>query len=242
MIEINLLPEDMRQAEGTPPARLAIIIVGVAIACVTSFFITKYYVVEIPKMLGEIKNRDVEIADLKKRKEAIDKVTAEIEELKTKVATLDKLIQSRVRFARVLDRLCDAVPPEGAWFRSFNVTADSSPAPISAGPSLGKRYMINLTGYTVGNTDVDRVQKLSDLMMNLEKQFRERDVDKRGINMFLNARFDRPRLVNRNFTPTINPPQETDPKVLKALKAPKEGIDFVMSMSFELFTNTEAVQ
>ena len=241
MIEINLLPEEMRQAEGTPPARLAVIIVGVAIACVTSFFITKYYVVEIPKMLGEIKNREVEIADLKKRKDAIDKITAEIEELKTKVQTLDKLIQSRVRFARVLDRLCDAVPPEGAWFRSFNVMVDSSPAPVT-GPSLGKRYMINLNGYTVGNTDVDRVQKLADLMMSLEKQFRERDVDKRGINMFLNARFDRPRLINRNFVSSIPPPIETDPKVLKALKPPKEGIDFVMSMSFELFTNTDAVQ
>lgn len=240
MIEINLLPEEMRKAEGTPPARLAVILVGVAMACVTGFFITKYYVVEIPKMVSEIKNREVEIEDLKKRKAAVEKIIADIDALKQKVQTLDKLIQSRVRFARVLDRLCDAVP-EGAWFRSFNVGPDTSPA--AAGIAMGKRYMINLNGFTVGNTDVDRVQKLSDLMLNLEKQFRERDVDKRGINMFLNAKFDRPRLIKRDFVKSIPTlPPDTDPKILKALRPPTEGIDFVMTLSFELITSTDAAQ
>src|SRR3954463_10867667 len=110
MIEINLLPEEMRQTEGTPPARLAVIIVGVAIACVIGFFITKYYVVEIPKMVNEIKNREVEIKELQVKKDAINKIIAEIEVLNTKVQTLDKLIMSRLRFARLLDRLCDSVP------------------------------------------------------------------------------------------------------------------------------------
>ncbi len=238
MIEINLLPEEMRQTEGTPPARLAVIIVGVAIACLTGFFITKYYVFKIPEMITEIKNREVEIKGLQVKKDEINKVIAEIEVLNTKVQTLDKLIMSRLRYARLLDRLCDAVPAEGAWFRSFNVTGDAGGG--GGGPQIGKRYQINLTGYAVGNTDLDRNQKLAELLMNLERQFRERDVDKRGINTFLNARFDRPKLIGKTES-GLPVPTDPDPKVVAALKAPKVGLDWVMTMTFELFTNPEAL-
>ncbi|HYG74080.1 MAG TPA: hypothetical protein VEK08_03665 [Planctomycetota bacterium] len=238
MIEINLLPEEMRQTEGTPPARLATILVGVVAATVISFFVAKFWLVEIPNMKGEIKNRKVEIEALKKRKEEVEKTIAAIDALKQKVDTLDKLIQSRVRFARILDRLCDAVPPDGAWFRSFNVVADNTAS--SGLPGAGKRYKINLSGYTTGETDLDQAQRLFDLMTRLEKEFRERDVDaKTGVNMFLSAKFDRVTLVNRGAT-TIPAPQLNDKekKLLKALKIPTNGMDFVLTMGFEMRSPT----
>ena len=240
MIEINLLPEEMRQPEGTPPARLAIILLGVVVGCFFSFLVAKYWLVEIPNMQTEINNRNTEIEDLKKRKETVEKVIAQIEVLNQKVNALDKLIDSRVRFARILDRLADSVPTEGAWFRSFNVAPDA--APSTGVPGAGKRYVINLTGYTTGNTELDRAQQLTDLMNRLEQQFRERDVDaKSGVNKFLSARFDRPTLLARTLSP-VPAPAITDPKILKALNVPKEGLDFTLTMSFEMRSSSDVPQ
>jgi len=232
MIEINLLPEELRQTEGTPPARLAAIIVGVVVACGIGVMIGKRYLVDIPVMQSEIKNRESEITNLKKKEQDVKNTIAQIETLKAKVATLDNLIQSRIRYSRLLDRLCDAVP-DGVWFKSFNVLPDNAPPPPGTLPG-GKRYMISLTGYTTGKDALEQNARLTTLMNNLDNWFRVVDVDpKTGINRRLGARFKQPHLIGANWGP-VPQPVEKDPKVLKALDAPKDGLDFSMTLGFEL--------
>lgn len=237
MIEINLLPVELRQVESTPPARLGSILGGIAVACVLSFFVIKYYFIDIPAIRLEIKNRETEIANLQERKKAVEAVIAQIDTLKKKVKTLDDLIQSRVRFARVLDSLANAMPKEGVWFRTFSI----QPLAAVGAPGLGgggKKYQINLQGFTTAPSEQERRTLLTELINNIETRFRVEDVDpKTGVSNFLGVKFDRPRLigfVEMNALPEL--PQGTDPKIVAALKprTTKQALDFSMTLSFEL--------
>jgi len=240
MIEINLLPEELRQAEGTPPARFGAIIAGVVLACAIGFWIGKYYLVDIPGMRTDIQIIDGEIAALKQRKEKIKVMEDELNKNNQKATTLNNLIHSRIRYARLLNYLCNAVP-DGVWFKSFNVQTDNSPLPSDLPPLPGaKRYMISLTGYTTASSSGNPAQarkeendRLAELMNNLAHWFCEDGVDKDRVSIFLGARFRAPRLIAATVT-NLPPPVETDPLVLKALDAPKEGLEYSMTLSFEL--------
>lgn len=244
MIEINLLPVELRQVEGTPPARLGAILGGIAVAGVLVALVIKFYLVDIPAINLEIKNRDSEIANLQERKKAVEGVIAQIETLQKKVKTLDNLIQSRVRFARLLDTLTNSMPKEGVWFRTFSIQ------PIAGGGgglgAGGKKYQINLQGYTTAPSELDRRALLTELINNMEDRFRVQDVDpKTGISNFLGVKFDRPRLIGfTEISGVPDLPTDTDPKIVRALKPrmSKVGLDFSMTLSFELPAPKEAQQ
>jgi len=236
MIEINLLPVELRQVEGTPPARLGAILGGIAVAGVLVVLVVKFYLVDIPAINLEIKNREAEIANLQERKKAVEAVIAQIDTLEKKVKTLDNLILSRVRFARVLDTLVNAMPKEGVWFRTFSIQ------PIAGGGgglgAAGKKYQINFQGYTTAPSELDRRALLTELMNNMVDRFRVQDVDaKTGVSNFLGVKFDQPRLIG--FTEVTSLPDlaaETDPKIVRALKPKmtKLALDFSMTLSFEM--------
>jgi Tfp pilus assembly protein PilN len=234
MIEINLLPEEMRQTEGTPPTRLFTIIGGVVVACVLGVFISQYYFIRIPNMNVEIANRKLEIEELKKKEIAVKETMKKIETIKAKVATLESLIYSRIRYARLLDRLCDAMP-DGAWFKSFSIQKVAGGGG-AMGKGGGDKYQINFTGFTIGASELDRNQRLTDLMNNLEYHFRVVDCDpKTGLNNFCGAIFDRPKLTQKG-SGTAPTPSDKDPRISQVLQklAPKDAINFVMSLRFEL--------
>jgi type IV pilus assembly protein PilN len=232
MIEINLLPEDMRKTEGTPPARMLTIVGSVAAAGILGFFIGTYYMIRIPQIRNDNATLDLEIKNLKEEQKKVDIVRGDITALEQKVAALDTLTLSRVRFARLLNQLCNSVP-DGVWFRSFSIGGDSSP---SAG---GKRYQISLTGYATGMTDLEMKRKLSDLMNNMKREFSVRPEDLPpnsppdiGLCKFLNAKFDAPYLLGTTLVDMPNP--DVEEKVRKTLDAPKKGLDFQMKFSFEM--------
>ena len=123
MIEINLLPDELRQAEGTPPARLATIMASVVVACGLSVLVSKYYMVDIPSEKSAIKTCDAQISDLQKKLEEVKKIDADIETLKNKVAALANLNDGRMRYGRLFEKLCNSMP-DGVWFRTFVVSSD----------------------------------------------------------------------------------------------------------------------
>lgn len=236
MIEINLLPVELRQVEGTPPARLGAILGGIVVAGVLVVLVLKFYLVDIPAINLEIKNRESEIANLQERKKAVEAVIAQIETLEKKVKTLDNLIQSRVRFARVLDTLVNAMPKEGVWFRTFSI----QPL-VGGGGGLGaggKKYQINLQGFTTAPSELDRRALLTELMNNMVDRFRVQDVDpKTGVSNFLGVKFDQPRLIGfTEVTSLPDLPIETDAKIVRALKPKmtKVALDFSMTLAFEM--------
>lgn len=242
MIEINLLPVEFRKTEGTPTPRLAGIFLSVALACGVSVFIAKYYFVEIPDMIQKIKFAKSDIEELEKKKIIVDNIKSEIKNLYQKVAALDNLNQSRIRHARVLDRLCNATP-DGVWFRTFSIIPDNANIP-SITPA-GKRYQISLTGYTTGSNELEMNKKLKELIISLENEFGVlQDKDKPakgqlpppniGFSEFLGLRFDKPQYLQGNFIPRLPDPVVSDPKILKQINTPTQGLDFSLKLGFQL--------
>src|SRR5438045_8994702 len=121
MSEINLLPEGIRTTEGTPPRRFALYIGSLMLFLGMCFFIGKYIKVHIPEMDFKIATAEADKKLLEQKQKDVDEVTRQIDELNKKIQDLDDLNLSRVRFARLFDRMTNGVP-EGVWFRSFAVT------------------------------------------------------------------------------------------------------------------------
>jgi hypothetical protein len=197
--------------------RQALLILGVLLAAVQVYFIA-FYLSESTAIKQEIKYREIEIADLTTRKKQIDPVIAQIEELKERVIGYQTVSRKHVRMARIMDRICSAVNgAEGVWLRGFNIRRDTNPNNNEIA------YSMYFTGYAGGKSEVDRVQQLSNFMLALETEFREKTTDRDGIDRFLNARFERPRLLIVHYLP---PPPEI-PKF-------ENTIDFTLSMRFEM--------
>lgn len=233
MIEINLLPEEMRKADHTPPARLGAIVAGVVFACALACVIGYYKMVKIPKMDGDIFVDKTDIKILQAQKDEVDAIDLKKADLTKKITTLTNLIATRLLYTRLMDTLCDATNQvDGAWFRSFTVTPDG----LSQGG--GKRFQLSLTGYTTGGSDLERDQKLKDMISSLTYWFRERQdvVDKEtSFNKFIGATFERPVLITESTVPAMPQPVNiTDAGQLKAINAPKEGLDFNLTISFAL--------
>jgi Tfp pilus assembly protein PilN len=234
MIEINLLPEELRKTEGTPPARLLSIILSIVVMGGLGAMISSYYLVKIPSIRNEIQSADVEIKNLTEKQKEVEVTRTDITNLKQKVAALDNLNQSRIRYGRLLNQLCNSMP-DGVWFRTFTVGADSQPVT----PGGGKRYQISLTGYTTAGTPLEMDKKLTELMNNLKREFSiapeqrpENAGPDFGWSKFINARFDAPNLLGKALvdvmpTPTLDPKQRT-------VEIPKTGLDFQMTFSFEM--------
>ena len=239
MIEINLLPDDKKRPEGPPPARLGAVSAGVLVACAALVLVLYYKMGLIPKKESEIRIQKDVIVDLNLKLDIVNGIEAERTRLNTKLATLTSLLGDRIPYARLLDTLCDAVDRvPGAWFSTFSVGPDSSPAPAQIGMvgTPGKRYMVNLTGYTTGATALEMDQKLKDLINSLSYHFikREDRVDDKGFNKFIGASFDQPKLSAKSSTTLPAPDNVKDPKQLKAINAPTEGLNFQMTLSFSL--------
>ncbi|MGD0092183.1 MAG: hypothetical protein ABSE73_19890 [Planctomycetota bacterium] len=236
MIEINLLPEELRRTEGTPPGRLAVILGGVLLACGIGILIAKIQINDIPTMKDNIKVCELAIKKDTEKKQEIEANRVKINEFEEKNKVLNNLMQSRIRYARLLYTLAKTVP-EGAWFKSFNVSADSGVTPPDVLPGA-KRFMIALTGFTTspqrGNPAQarrDEQESLVALMNNLESAFCTVDKNTK-VNTFLGARFRPPKVPQRQVA-ALPPPPTADPG-LKAAELPKEGLDFSLTMSFEL--------
>jgi Tfp pilus assembly protein PilN len=232
MLEINLLPEDRRPDDTIEPERLAIMVAGVLVAGVLGVVIAYYYLVAIPVMKDEIKNRESDIKRLKDQKAEIDKIIAQIETLNKKVQTLDTLTRSRVRYGRLFEVFSNAVPAEGLWLKTMNIQPEAG----AVSPGGGKRYVISMTGYAVGSDAMDRRNRLAEFLTKLEDLFVKNtsQVDpKTGVHKFLQAKFNPPRLVATNLI-TLPVPPAADLEVLKDAVLPKQGLDFSMTISFEL--------
>ncbi len=246
MIEINLLPEDLRQAEGTPIIRLAAIMGSVVVACGLGVMISFYYMVYIPRVKDDIKQREVDIANLKVREAEVKEIDNQIAKLQEKVQALDNLNQSRMRYGRLFDHLTNSMP-DGVWFKGFTVGPEAGT--IGLPPSLGgKRYTIQLTGVSTGGTDKEMDNRITELVHNMEREFgvaREEWKPKPGdppgavapplfgFNKELGARFFHPDTPNITVT-TLPAPLDVPKEALKALNAPTVGHDFTMSFTFEM--------
>jgi Tfp pilus assembly protein PilN len=245
MIEINLLPAGIRTHEGTPPARFAAYMGCLVVLLTLGYYIGKVIKLDIPNIETQIGVHKTDKKTLTDQKTEVEALSAQIDDLNHKIADLDDLNLSRVRFARLFDRLTTAVP-EGVWFRTFTVGPDAS---ISRRyPPAGRRYSIVMSGNAIGPTPADRNHKITELLSNLEKQFNiPPDTlqpptpvpEDFGFCKFVGARFERPRLTGTTQPTTslvtlVNVEGKPDPKLVALVNPPKEGADFTVQIIFDM--------
>lgn len=239
MIEINLLPQSVRTTEGTPPRRFGLYVGFLMLLLALGFFILQYITILTPGMIRKIQTATVDRDILLAKQKQVDDIIAQIDALNKKIADLDDLNLSRVRYARLFDRLTNAMP-EGVWFRSFSVSPDSSVS-LRYAPA-GRRYAVTMNGNAIGENTAIRNHKFTELLSNLEKQFNVPPEsapvpnpipDDYGFCKFIGARFERP-IPSGISTSGLNALQGMDPKQLLKINAPKEGADFSVKIAFDM--------
>ncbi|MCW8133636.1 MAG: hypothetical protein KIS92_25045 [Planctomycetota bacterium] len=249
MIEINLLPAELRQSEGTPLPRLASILGGALAATLGVVLVANYYVVDIPRTRQNIKTMEERQKKVEAEKVEVDKLQAEIAKIKLKVAALKNLEHSRVRWARVLNAFSKAIP-DGAVVRSLRV----DPEPAAGEGDVGKKMKLTISGMTTGEAYVDCTRKLTETWNSLKREFEVPEAKApgseavpavapatppaegasdlpAGFSKKLGLKFQEPVIVA--FAPIVPPKMnfKTDEES-KKFRQPPSGLDFTITISF----------
>ena len=172
MIEINLLPPEMRKSDGTPLPRLLTIIVGIIVLALGMVFASNYHFVKV-------KGEEAAIRDLETRKKAaekitveVDKITKDIEKFQLKVNALNNLELSRIRYSRLLFQIRQAMI-DGSVLSSFKIKNAGGAA---IGGPVGSKYEIELKGYTTGANQEECARMFDTLYKNFKKYLMDADL------------------------------------------------------------------
>lgn len=128
MIEINLLPESLREVEHTPWPRLITILVGLIIFLTTGFFAANEYL----KVITDLKDKKNDIEAFlasEPTKNGLIRVTKlenEIQELKKRKDILTAIVASKIMWSKKLDEFNSLVHknyPNTLWFDSIDINS-----------------------------------------------------------------------------------------------------------------------
>lgn len=109
MIDINLLPEEHREVEGTPKPRLAVTYVGLAAVLVLGALLAYYYLQHIAA-LQKKEDLQTQKADLEVKAKEFNDLQRQISRLSKRRDVVAKLWQNRIIWSRKLDELIDLIP------------------------------------------------------------------------------------------------------------------------------------
>ncbi len=119
LIEINLLPEEMRKQKG-PAFKLDIemgkvkILAGAGVAGVLIFLIA-FFMIGTSIRRKQVLNLSLKEQNLASQKSEAEKINNELSILKAKLNTLDQITKREFLWAEKIDKLADIVLP-GVWF------------------------------------------------------------------------------------------------------------------------------
>lgn len=139
MIEINLLPPEMRKVDRTSMKRLvtmvtAIVLLSSSVIGVT-VFIKGYY--------GEKSTNavlDKEVKRLEPLAREYDVLSAELKGIETRIATIDEIRTTRLRWGKKLDQLY-AILPEYVWFDKIELK--QTKAVSAAGGGMNSKVVLD---------------------------------------------------------------------------------------------------
>lgn len=167
MIQINLLPEDLRKVEHTPYPRLLVILSGVILFCSLSFYALHIYWIRIPNMEEKLESEKKRLADIKAFNKQITKLEKELEAMRQRRDIVMRLVLDRVRWAKKLDQFCDVVERmDNVWFTSMSA--------IKQEVSTGRRgpvkviYKISLQGTAIIEKDEDEFSVIAEIQRTIK--------------------------------------------------------------------------
>ncbi len=241
MIEINLLPVEMRGPEGTPLPRLASILVGAILVTSGGVVIAKYKFEKIPeakRTIAELKKRK---KDIQKKVNEVNKLDKQIKAAKQKVAALNSLEFSRIKWVRLLNEFRKAIP-EGCVTRTFKITPAGGSRKVG-GYTVGKGYKIEVKLYTTGDDKAACLSMYTKVLDNFKKYLKNSNVvppAPKGkpkakyafYNNFLKLRFGNPSIGAVRLSGPLPRPKGLPSKY--RLRMPKNSLDVTVTIPFWL--------
>ena len=128
MIEINLLPTELKPANTTPKPRFATIIVGVIIFAALAMWYIHIITIEIPQIEQKTTAAKQEALLRQPELEKYKSLVQQKKQFALRQKAVQTLIESRVSMEIILDNVCDLLSPTDIWFTSFDAKK-----PVSTG-------------------------------------------------------------------------------------------------------------
>jgi Tfp pilus assembly protein PilN len=132
MIEINLLPPEMRKIDRTSLKRLASMVTAVILLSASvigvTVFLRNYYAAQAEKQ-----RLTTDVNRLEPLAKEYDVLSAELKGIETRLATIDEIRATRVRWGKKLDQLY-AILPDYVWLDKIELKTARGATP-NAGPT-----------------------------------------------------------------------------------------------------------
>ena len=128
MIEVNLLPPELRPLDRTPLPRLLTILIGVAIVGVEVVMVLILFMNTIPDEQWNKKQNVRRLDELKQPYDALNVLKGEIDTIVEQETGILALLKERRRWTPTLDRLTSLVP-EQVWLTRLRYTPPRAGAP-----------------------------------------------------------------------------------------------------------------
>lgn len=120
MIDINLLPVELRPVDRTPLPRLMAILSGVLLVVLEGFFLVFLFLQWVPTEKNRLDVAQARVVDLRKEEEKIILIKGEMVRIHKRVESIGRLYDERFTWARLLDRLAEpTVLPDRIWINKL---------------------------------------------------------------------------------------------------------------------------
>jgi hypothetical protein len=173
MIEINLLPESLREVEHTPLPRMIAILVGLIAFLIVSYFVYIEYIT----VITDLKNQISTIEDFKNSPSTRDSLNR-VKNLKTAIEEKTKreeililIVSSKIMWSKKLDEFNQLVAekfPNTLWFDSISISASNR---IDFSKSNSPIVMKMITkGHLLLANEESAPAKISELQTQLKSQ------------------------------------------------------------------------
>jgi len=128
MIRVNLLPEEYRKVEKTPPSLFLLIVVGVAVICLGLYYCVGLFM-DTTKLRSDLAEKKAEKEYWNIEAEKAKKLEAEIAKYEKRLNTIKSIRASRIYWSKKLYLLAKDTPLD-IWFASMKMEQkDPYPAP-----------------------------------------------------------------------------------------------------------------
>lgn len=171
MIEINLLPESLREVEHTPLPRMIAILIGLVIFLTISYFVYIEYLTVITDLKGQISTIE-EFKNSTSTKDSLNRVKnlkADIEEKTKREEILILIVGSKIMWSKKLDEFNQLVAekfPNTLWFDNISIsTANKIDFSKSNTPIVMK---MTTKGHMLLSNEESAPAKISELQTQLK--------------------------------------------------------------------------
>lgn len=164
MIEINLLPEELRVREKPITGMRLVLFLGIPFLCVLVYFWVWLHFFKYTQAEDELQDLSSRAKELKQQAEEVKKLDAQLNKMKTKGKTIKKLKGlQRVDWIEKLMQLTDVIRPTQGWLTSVKFRMSGGKGSIDIGCAIKGRdktdlrknvkEFLNHLGYRNGNRE-----------------------------------------------------------------------------------------